>query len=120
LISLLHLRRHPPGAPIDITLMRAELEAVVASLPPPSGVRFEAVRMGSVPALIIEPENPQRFLFYLHGGGYLLGSARTHADVVARLAWISTDRNSANGSPRCGMAFTALAGTVALRRMVRL
>lgn len=92
LIELLQHRRHPPGSPIDIHRMREELEAAAASLPSPTGVRFESVRMGSVPALAVEPKDPQRFLFYLHGGGYLIGSARTHADVVARLAVASRAR----------------------------
>jgi len=52
-------------------------------------VAFEAVDAGGVPATWCRPANrpaPARTLLYLHGGGYVIGSAEGHGSLIARLA----------------------------------
>src|ERR1051325_4809357 len=87
-ITLLRSRRRAPGEPIDIPRMRAELESLAAALTSPRGVSVQPVTAASVPSLLVDPETGtgNARLMYLHGGGYVIGSTRSHLDVVARLA----------------------------------
>lgn len=56
----------------------------------PRGVAVEQAEIAAtgrpVPALRMVPPGAQGALLYLHGGGYVLGSPRTHAHIAARLA----------------------------------
>lgn len=70
---------------------------VMDSLSRPSSalgrVRQEPVRAGGVPATwFIPPEPTGAVVLYLHGGGYVFGSLRTHGDFMARLALASGAR----------------------------
>jgi acetyl esterase/lipase len=63
------------------------------SLPQPRGhdpqVRIEPVDAGGVPAewcIPVEGELPDRVILYLHGGGYVFGSPRSHREIITRLA----------------------------------
>jgi acetyl esterase/lipase len=58
---------------------------------PPFGTAQEADTLettnGSLPATWVAPRAPGRgVILYLHGGGYVFGSPRTHSAMVARLA----------------------------------
>jgi acetyl esterase/lipase len=56
-------------------------------------VRQVPVRAGGVPATwFIPPEPSEAVVLYLHGGGYVFGSLRTHGDFMARLALASGAR----------------------------
>lgn len=46
------------------------------------------VRIGSVSCLDVRPDNPKwsGVLLYLHGGGYITGSARTHLPMIGHVA----------------------------------
>ncbi|MCU1646258.1 MAG: bah 1 [Nocardia sp.] len=57
-----------PGTPRDVTVETIEFAGRPAELLTPAGVE------------------PGRVLLYLHGGGYCVGSPRTHRAVVGRLA----------------------------------
>ena len=66
---------------------RAAMERV-DRLPRPRRVDYEDTTVGGVPAIVATPtagEAP-RHVLYLHGGGYVLGSPRTHISMCARLA----------------------------------
>jgi acetyl esterase/lipase len=58
----------------------------------PAGVTWEPVDAGGVPAIWVIPATAQlhggndRVLQYLHGGGYVLGSAETHRRLTGHLA----------------------------------
>jgi len=58
----------------------------------PAGTRTTATTLGGRPAVDVVPGGPTGdtrepgVLLYLHGGGYLLGSAETHAGLAAQLA----------------------------------
>ncbi|MBW2281583.1 MAG: alpha/beta hydrolase [Deltaproteobacteria bacterium] len=63
------------------------------SLPSPARpdphTRLDDVDAGGVPARWCVPtgaDADDRVVLYLHGGGYVFGSPRTHADIIARLA----------------------------------
>jgi acetyl esterase/lipase len=85
-LALLRARPVLPDLPFD--QMRAGMEAAVAVFPVPADVRIEPTAAGGVPAewVSVPESSPERTLLYLHGGGYCLGSPRTHRALVAGLA----------------------------------
>ena len=53
----------------------------------PRGVRVEPIRCGSVAAEWLIPANAERgVIYYLHGGGFVMGSPGTHRRMIAQLA----------------------------------
>lgn len=62
--------------------LREVFEAVLAQMPVPSEVPVRPVRAGGVPSLVVGDEPS---LLYLHGGGYVLGSAYGYRPLVAGL-----------------------------------
>ena len=67
---------------------RLSYERIMASLPLDDDIRTKRVGVNGVPAeWITAPESQEdRVVLYLHGGGYLFGSARTHRVMLAHLA----------------------------------
>jgi epsilon-lactone hydrolase len=72
---------------------RASYELLVENyvghpLPLPEGMRVESVDVDGIPAEWISPPDAdsERVALYLHGGGYILGSLKSHRDLVARLS----------------------------------
>ncbi len=57
-------------------------------LPRPRHVEYVDTVVGGVPAIVATPtrEPPARHVLYLHGGGYVVGSAYSHIALAARLA----------------------------------
>ncbi len=53
---------------------------------PPSGTRYIDRTIGPCPALAIGDDATKPLLLYFHGGGYVFGSPRTHAAMLATLA----------------------------------
>jgi len=72
----------------DIPHLRAKWEKLAARSRPPSGVRIKYVYLAGVECEWIVPSGCQDapVLFYLHGGAYVSGSARTHRPMVSYLA----------------------------------
>jgi acetyl esterase/lipase len=69
--------------------LRAALEAAPTPAPFAKRVRTENVDAGGVPARWFVPlgaTNRARTILYFHGGGFVVGSPNTHADLMARLA----------------------------------
>jgi cation diffusion facilitator CzcD-associated flavoprotein CzcO/acetyl esterase/lipase len=75
------------GTRTPLGLQRALPDLASRALPLPAGVRVERARAGGVAGERISPAEPEPVcaLLYLHGGGYTLGSPRTHRALVARL-----------------------------------
>jgi acetyl esterase/lipase len=73
---------------LDAPAQRAHAEFLVRPTPAIRAVPRRSVELGGVPAAWFEPPNAADapVFFFLHGGGYVFGSIRTHADLVARLA----------------------------------
>jgi acetyl esterase/lipase len=61
----------------------------------PEGVYIEAVDMDGLPAEWIRPPDAdaERVVLYVHGGGYVLGSLKSHRNLVAHLATASGVRH---------------------------
>lgn len=72
----------------SVEQMRAGLEAMTQMAPLPPDVRAEPVEAAGVPAewVTVPESEASRFVLYLHGGGYVVGSIRTHRDLAQRIA----------------------------------
>jgi monoterpene epsilon-lactone hydrolase len=82
-------RRQAEGGPKPtVERMRADMEAMMAALPPVPGVTQEPADAGGVPAEWTIPDGaePRGTVLYLHGGGYYQGSIATHRRLVAALS----------------------------------
>jgi len=77
-----------PATPPTLEESRAGFEAMTAAFAVPADVRVEPTRAGPVPAAWISTPGARddAALLYLHGGGYLLGSVRTHTELCGRIA----------------------------------
>jgi acetyl esterase/lipase len=75
-------------APPTLEEMRANSGMMGAMTGEPEGVTFTEVDAGGVPAIWAVPAQgaDDRVLEYLHGGGYVLGSAETHKRLAGHLA----------------------------------
>jgi len=82
------LRSRP--APIDLSVQeqRVAIEALASQLQVGEDVRREKVDAGSVPAEWIAAPGAagRRVIYYLHGGGYVVGSIDTHRELISRLS----------------------------------
>jgi monoterpene epsilon-lactone hydrolase len=80
-----------PAAPFG--LQRLWVAAATRTLWVPRGARFERTQLAGVPAECVTSRGrasaKEKALLYLHGGGYVLGSARTHRSITGRLALLS-------------------------------
>jgi monoterpene epsilon-lactone hydrolase len=82
------LRTRPRPGEFDLGALRAGLVAFAALNPPPAGTRATPVAAGGVPCEWVAGPGADdgTVVVYLHGGGYVLGSAVTHRGLAARLA----------------------------------
>jgi acetyl esterase/lipase len=83
------LRARPIVADVSVEEMRAGMEAMIgaaAQLPP--GLIREPREVNGVPAEWVSAPGAaaDRAVLYLHGGGYVLGSIRTHRELAARIS----------------------------------
>jgi len=74
----------------DLVETRATFESMNAQFSPPAGTLTRPVTAGGVPSLIVSPgEDYDPTVLYLHGGGYVVGSAfgyQPHAGALAAAA----------------------------------
>ena len=80
------------GAPIE--QRRAAMEAVTVMFPVPDDVTREPVDAGGIPAewIAAAGTDADRVIYYLHGGGYSIGSINTHREMISRLSRASGAR----------------------------
>lgn len=73
---------------VPIAWQRRGADLATGLLPLPSDVKVSTTSVGGVPAEWIAPRqaDPASVLLYLHGGGYAIGSARSHRPLAAALA----------------------------------
>jgi monoterpene epsilon-lactone hydrolase len=71
----------------DLQELRAAFEGLHAQFEPPPGITVRSVNAGGVPGLLLtpQPETPATLL-YLHGGGYVTGSAFGYRPLAGALA----------------------------------
>jgi monoterpene epsilon-lactone hydrolase len=87
--SLLNLLRSGgPDLAAPPPQARENFEAMFAAFPIAADVTFEATTLGGVPARWSKTPGASqtRVLFYLHGGGYLLGSSLAYRSLFSELA----------------------------------
>jgi cation diffusion facilitator CzcD-associated flavoprotein CzcO/acetyl esterase/lipase len=82
------LQRSTQRSWIPVRAQRAWTEFAARALRRPPGMVATAERLGGVPATRIEgpSANRSRAVLYLHGGAYIVGSAKTHAPFAAWIA----------------------------------
>jgi epsilon-lactone hydrolase len=71
----------------DVHAMRDAYEALHAQFTPPPEVTVRPVSAGGVSSLLVSPpDQPATTILYLHGGGYMLGSAFGYRHLAGALA----------------------------------
>jgi epsilon-lactone hydrolase len=71
----------------DLPEMRVAYEGLHAQFSPPPEIAVLPVNTGGVPALLVTPRSDQpATVLYLHGGGYVMGSAFGYRPLVGALA----------------------------------
>jgi epsilon-lactone hydrolase len=78
----------PPFDDLPLAERRTRYDRAKALYPLPAGVAVEAVALGGVAAerVTTPASSPERVVLYLHGGGYVMGSADSHRHVAAGIA----------------------------------
>ena len=73
---------------ITLQQMRDGFDGNMLRLPVPEGAQVEEISAGGVKSDWVSMPGvaTDRVLLYLHGGAYVMGSARTHRDLAARLS----------------------------------
>lgn len=79
---------------VTIEERRKNLEKMASLVRLPRDIRFESLKVGKIPAeWIITPVSVEdRIILYLHGGGYIIGSIKTHRELASRIARASKAR----------------------------
>jgi epsilon-lactone hydrolase len=82
------LAAQPRIGTADINQTRAAMEAMVGGFPLQPDTSVEAVDAAGRPAdwVTVPDSAADRAVLYLHGGGYTLGSPRTHRELASRIA----------------------------------
>jgi acetyl esterase/lipase len=82
------LRAQPVIDEPTVEEMRAGIEAFIGGVPLPEDVTFEPVDVDGVPAeWVTAPDAAaDKAVLYLHGGGYAIGSIRTHRGLAANVS----------------------------------
>jgi monoterpene epsilon-lactone hydrolase len=83
-----HLAKLPPSDSLTVAERRAQYERAEKVFPTPAEVKVERVTAPTVPAEWLRPPGAVagRVVLYLHGGGYVIGSSRSHRHLAAAIA----------------------------------
>ena len=83
-----HLAKLPPSDSLTTAERRAQYERAEKVFPTPPEVKVERVNAPTAPAEWLRPPSaaPGRVVLYLHGGGYVIGSPRSHRHLAAAIA----------------------------------
>lgn len=73
---------------IPVEVCRKRFERVNALSRLPAGVKLFQTEYGGIPVEVLDPEMPNntRTVLYCHGGGFCIGSPKTHRELTAWLA----------------------------------
>jgi len=90
------LRARQQEAPADISFpeSRALFERMTAAFPLPPGVSTTPVDVGGIPGewIAAPGAGDEQTVYWLHGGGYCIGSINTHRGLLARISAASRTR----------------------------
>ena len=80
-----HLAKLPPSESMTVAERRAQYERAEKFFPTPPDVKVEHVGAPTVPAEWLTPPGARAdaAVLYLHGGGYVIGSPRSHRHLAA-------------------------------------
>jgi epsilon-lactone hydrolase len=80
-------QRTPETAPTPEVMAAARASEGQADPPTPDDMRVEDATVGGVPCIVVSPSTgePRGTIVFVHGGGYLWMTARTHLPVAAGL-----------------------------------
>ena len=82
-----HLAKLPPQADQTFEELRASYDRAEQAFPTPADVGVGRVIAGGVPAEWLRPPGAgPAVVLYLHGGGYVIGSPRSHRHLAAAIA----------------------------------
>jgi phosphinothricin tripeptide acetyl hydrolase len=83
-----HLAKLPPSDSLTVAERRAQYERAEKAFPTPPEVKVERVSAPVAPAEWLRPPGAAagRVVLYLHGGGYVIGSPRSHRHLAAAIA----------------------------------
>ena len=83
-----HLAKLPPADSLTVAERRAQYERAEKVFPTPPDVKVERVTAGAAPAEWLHPPSARagHVVLYLHGGGYVIGSPRSHRHLTAAIA----------------------------------
>ena len=72
----------------SVAQFRRDVEQTTAKMKMPPGISIQETTIGSMHAEWVMPDNPikNKALLYMHGGGFISGSCRTHRSLVAKFA----------------------------------
>ena len=89
-----HLAKLPPTESMTVAERRAQYERAEKAFPTPPEVKVEHVTTGTVPAEWLSPPGARAdaAVLYLHGGGYVIGSPRSHRHLAATIGAAATAR----------------------------
>src|SRR3989440_11523388 len=82
------LAKLPPSNTLTIEQRRAQYERAERVFPTPPDVKVETIAAPARPAEWLTPPGarPDAVVLYLHGGGYVIGSPRSHRHLAAAIA----------------------------------
>jgi acetyl esterase/lipase len=82
------MRSAPGGSTPDVAAMREAMDNAAAAIALIEGTRVETVDAGGVTCewVTTPASRADGAVLYLHGGGYVIGSLRSHRPMVSRLA----------------------------------
>ena len=85
IIQMLKERPRDPNATVQE--IREGFEQMTALFPTPADVKVEKVEAGGRPAewVSVPGSDSSLVLYWLHGGGYVLGSLNTHRELISRI-----------------------------------
>jgi phosphinothricin tripeptide acetyl hydrolase len=82
-----HLATLPPSEGLSVAELRAQYERAEKAFPTPRDLTVEHVMAPTVAAEWLAPPGarPDAAVLYLHGGGYVIGSPRSHRHLAAAI-----------------------------------
>jgi acetyl esterase/lipase len=88
------LRSGPNPADLTIDEQRTMMETIAAQFKPAEDVRSEPVDTDGIPAewITTPGADADRVIYFLHGGGYVMGSIDTHREMISRISRASAAR----------------------------
>ena len=83
-----HLAKLPPSNTLTIEQRRSQYERAERVFPTPADVTIDRVTAPARPAERLRPPGVRTdaAVLYLHGGGYVIGSPRSHRHLAAAIA----------------------------------